>query len=90
MKTPEEYAAWQAELEQMHDAYEEADQAEYVAWMDEMDAEALRPWAEGLLEEHPEGLSGAELEQRHALDEAAHPQQVEALFWLACTAQHAA
>ncbi|MFF2819643.1 hypothetical protein ACFVT9_29495 [Kitasatospora cineracea] len=83
MRTPEEYAAWQAELEQMHDAYEEVDQAEYVAWMDEMDAEKLRPWVEDLLEEHPKGLSGAELEQRHALDEAAHPELVEALRRLA-------
>ncbi|MFD7734324.1 hypothetical protein ACFV6F_28595 [Kitasatospora phosalacinea] len=86
MRTPEEYAAWQAGLEQMHRGYEERDQAEYVAWMDEMDAEALRPWAEDLLEEHPKGLSGAELEQRHVLDEAAHPQQVEALRRLAAAA----
>ncbi|WP_285739324.1 hypothetical protein [Kitasatospora phosalacinea] len=82
----EEYAAWQAGLGQMHRDYEEADQAEYVAWMDEMDAASLRPWVEDLLEEHPKGLSGALLEQRHVLDEAAHPELVEALRRLAAAA----
>ncbi|MEU9044554.1 MULTISPECIES: hypothetical protein [unclassified Kitasatospora] len=36
--TNEEYDAWQAGLEQMHRDYEAADQAEYVAWLDELDA----------------------------------------------------
>ncbi|WBP91978.1 hypothetical protein [Kitasatospora cathayae] len=38
MRTTEEYDAWQAGLEQMHRDYEEADQAEYAAYTDELDA----------------------------------------------------
>ncbi|MFJ7280292.1 hypothetical protein [Kitasatospora sp. NPDC098663] len=33
--TPAEYDAWQADLAAMDAAYEEADQAEYEAYMDE-------------------------------------------------------
>jgi hypothetical protein len=35
--SPEEYAAWQADVEAMHRTYEEMDQAEYAQVMDEMD-----------------------------------------------------
>ncbi|MFF8775094.1 hypothetical protein [Kitasatospora sp. NPDC015120] len=82
--TTEEYAAWQAGLEQMNRDYEEADQAEYVAWMDELDARDVARWADPLLEQP--ATDGALLEQRHVLDEAAHPDQVAALRRLAVQA----
>lgn len=78
------YAARQAELEQMHADYEAADQAEYLAWLIETDAETIRYWADGVLEQPATG--GALLEQRHVLEEAAHPEQVEALRRLAALA----
>ncbi|MCP2314044.1 hypothetical protein [Kitasatospora paracochleata] len=74
--TREEYDAWQAELAEMNAAYEEADQAEYEAFMDELDARDLRAWADTVLGRTAVG--GAELEQRHVLDEAARPDLVEA------------
>lgn len=82
--TTEEYDAWQAGLEQMHRDYEEADQAEYVAFMDELDARDVAAWADPVLEQPATG--GALLEQRHVLYEAAHPDQVEALRRLAALA----
>ncbi|MCU1617405.1 MAG: hypothetical protein JWO98_4945 [Frankiales bacterium] len=33
-----EYERWQADLKAMNEAYEAADQAEYVAYMNELDA----------------------------------------------------
>ncbi|WP_329501479.1 hypothetical protein [Kitasatospora herbaricolor] len=36
--TEDEYDRWQAELQEMHAAYEKADQAEYAAYVDEFDA----------------------------------------------------
>ncbi|WP_159028741.1 hypothetical protein [Kitasatospora sp. MY 5-36] len=36
--TPAEYDAWQADLDRMRAAYEEADQAEYEAYLDGLDA----------------------------------------------------
>jgi len=80
----EEYERRQAELAAMHAAYEEADQAEYIAYMDELDARDVARWADPVLEQPATG--GALLEQRHALFEAAHPDQVEALRRLAATA----
>uniref|UniRef100_UPI002F9186DA hypothetical protein n=1 Tax=Kitasatospora indigofera TaxID=67307 RepID=UPI002F9186DA len=79
----ETYEQWQAALAAMHDRYEAADQAEYVAWTDEVDARDVRRWADNL----PVGpaASGAELEQRHVLDEAAHPDLVAAFRRLAPT-----
>ncbi|MFJ2191595.1 hypothetical protein ACIOJE_27300 [Kitasatospora sp. NPDC087861] len=84
MMTTEEYDAWQADLAAMHAAYEEADQAEHVAYMDELDARDVAAWADPVLEQPADG--GALLEQRHALHEAAHPDQVEALRRLAALA----
>ncbi|MER6364446.1 hypothetical protein [Kitasatospora sp. NPDC001527] len=84
MRTTEEYAAWQAGLAAMHAAYEAADQAEYVAYMDELDARDVARWADPLLEQP--ATDGALLEQRHVLDEAAHPDQVAALRRLALMA----
>ncbi|MEU3564152.1 hypothetical protein [Kitasatospora sp. NPDC006786] len=84
MRTDEEYDAWQAELAAMNAAYEEADQAEYAAYMDGLDARDVARWVDPLLEQPATG--GALLEQRHALYEAAHPEQVEALRRLAALA----
>ncbi|MER8103871.1 hypothetical protein [Kitasatospora sp. NPDC094016] len=84
MRTTEEYDARQADLAAMHAAYEEADQAEYVAYTDELDARDVAAWADPVLEQPATG--GALLEQRHALYEAAHPDQVEALRRLAAAA----
>ncbi|MER5353420.1 hypothetical protein ABT093_24180 [Kitasatospora sp. NPDC002551] len=84
MRTSEEYDAWQAGLQQMHRDYEEADQAEYVAYMDELDARDVARWADPLLEQS--ATDGALLEQRHVLDEAAHPETVAALQGLALMA----
>ncbi|MBP0453977.1 hypothetical protein J5Y04_31210 [Kitasatospora sp. RG8] len=84
MRTTEEYDAWQAGLEQMNCDYEVADQAEYVAYMDELDARDVARWADPVLEQAATG--GALLEQRHVLHEAAHPDQVEALRRLAALA----
>ncbi|MET8704362.1 hypothetical protein ABZW10_36735 [Kitasatospora sp. NPDC004723] len=84
MRTTEEYEAWQARLAAMHSAYEEADQAEYVAYMDELDARDVARWADPLLEQPATG--GVLLEQRHVLDEAAHPETVAALQRLALLA----
>ncbi|MER8188208.1 hypothetical protein [Kitasatospora sp. NPDC094015] len=81
MRTTEEYDAWQAGLEQMNRRYEEADQAEYVAWLDELDASVVAAWADPFLEQAAGG--GALLEQRHVLHEAAHPETVAALQRLA-------
>ncbi|MFC1428575.1 hypothetical protein ACEZCY_35975 [Streptacidiphilus sp. N1-12] len=36
--SPEEYDAWQADLEEMHRTYEAMDQAEYAQFMNELDA----------------------------------------------------
>ncbi|KOV10735.1 hypothetical protein ADK60_37525 [Streptomyces sp. XY431] len=82
--TSEEYDAWQAGLEQMHRDYEEADQAEYAAWMDELDARDVARWADPVLDRA--ATSGALLEQRHVLHEAAHPETVAALQRLALLA----
>ncbi|MFF7459110.1 hypothetical protein [Kitasatospora sp. NPDC008115] len=84
MRTTEEYAAWQAGLEQMNAAYEGADHAEYLAYMDGLDARDVAAWAAPVLERPVTG--GALLEQRHVLDEAAHPQLVEAFWRLAAAA----
>ncbi|WP_033820991.1 hypothetical protein [Kitasatospora sp. MBT63] len=81
MRTTEEYDAWQAGLEQMNRDYEAADQAEYVAYMDELDARDVARWADPVLEQMATG--GALLEQRHVLREAAHPETVAALQRLA-------
>ncbi|MFE2178957.1 hypothetical protein [Kitasatospora sp. NPDC059462] len=82
--TTEEYAAWQAGLDQMHRDYEAADYAEYVAYMGLLDARDIAVWADPLLEQPV--TDGALLEQRHVLAEAAHPDQVEALRRLAALA----
>ncbi|MFE4399102.1 MULTISPECIES: hypothetical protein [Streptomycetaceae] len=82
--TTEEYDAWQAGLEQMHRDYEEDDQAELAAYMDELDARDLAAWADPVLEQPAVG--GALLEQRHVLCEAAHPETVAALQRLATLA----
>ncbi|MFE2727072.1 hypothetical protein [Kitasatospora sp. NPDC059327] len=87
MRTTEEYDAWQAGLERMHRDYEEADQAEHVAYMDELDARDVARWADPVLERPATG--GALLEQRHVLCEAAHPDQVAALRRLAALAPSA-
>ncbi|MET9403942.1 hypothetical protein [Kitasatospora sp. NPDC002965] len=79
--TSEEYERRQAELAAMFAAYEEADQAEYVAYMDELDARDVAAWADPVLEQPATG--GALLEQRHVLDEAAHPDQTAAFRRLA-------
>ncbi|MFJ1757315.1 hypothetical protein [Kitasatospora sp. NPDC088134] len=81
------YRADEAEIQQMNRDYEDADQAGYLRWLDEQDAQALRPWAESLLQKPDRQLSGAELEQRHTLDEAANPEFVDTLFQLALTAR---
>ncbi|MFF2123478.1 hypothetical protein ACFVXH_39740 [Kitasatospora sp. NPDC058184] len=82
--TTEEYERRQAELEEMHRAYEEADHAEYVAYMSRLDARDVAVWADPVLE--VPATDGALLEQRHFLHEAAHPDQVEALRCLAALA----
>ncbi|MFJ9447152.1 hypothetical protein ACIRRH_35680 [Kitasatospora sp. NPDC101235] len=82
--TTEEYERRQAELAAMTAAYEEADQAEYAAFMDGLDARSVAAWADPVLEQPASG--GALLEQRHVLHEAAHPDQVEALRRLASLA----
>ncbi|WP_043478108.1 hypothetical protein [Kitasatospora sp. MBT66] len=84
MLSTEEYERRQAELAAMHAAYEEADQAEYVAFMDELDARDVAVWADPILAR--DAVGGAELEQRHVLDEAAHPALFEAFRRLAPTA----
>ncbi|MGW4694742.1 hypothetical protein ACWEO1_20450 [Kitasatospora cineracea] len=62
-----------------------------TAWEGEVVAEpgeqALAYWAEFVLS-RPAADDGALLEQRHVLDEAAHPGTVDALFELARTARH--
>ncbi|MGY0466861.1 hypothetical protein ACW14Y_42380 [Kitasatospora sp. cg17-2] len=85
--TSEEYDARQAELAAMNAAYEEADHAEYVAYMDALDARDVARWADPLLEQP--STSGALLEQRHVLHEAAHPETVAGLRRLALLAPSA-
>ncbi|MFD9061444.1 hypothetical protein ACFVZ3_08000 [Kitasatospora purpeofusca] len=87
MMPSEEYVAWQAGLEQMNRDYEEADQAEYVAYMDALDARDVARWADPVLEQPATG--GALLEQRHVLHEAAHPETVAGLRRLALLAPSA-
>lgn len=84
MRDGETYEQWQAGLARMHAAYEEADRAEYVAYMNELDARDVAAWADPVLDQAVSG--GALLEQRHVLDEAAHPDLVEAFRRLAPTA----
>jgi hypothetical protein len=79
--TNEEFEAWQADLAAMHAAYEEADHAEYKAYLDELDARDLGVWADTVLARP--AVSGPELELRHVLDEAAHPELAEAFRRLA-------
>ncbi len=84
MRDGETYEQWQAALAAMTDRYEAADQAEYVAWMAEVDAGEVRRWADAALARPAAG--GAQLEQRHVLDEIAHPDLVAAFRRLAPTA----
>ncbi|MFE7194012.1 hypothetical protein [Kitasatospora sp. NPDC057541] len=84
MRTTEEYEAWQAGIAAMNAAYEEADQAEFVAYMDELDARDVARWADPVLEQP--ATAGGLLEQRHVLDEAAHPETVAAFWRLAAAA----
>ena len=83
MRDGETYEQWQAALAAMNDRYEAADQAEYVAWMAEVDAREVRRWADIALDLPAAG--GALLEQRHVLDEVAHPELVAAVRRLAPT-----
>ncbi|MCX4690729.1 hypothetical protein OG401_41655 [Kitasatospora purpeofusca] len=80
--TTEEYERRQAEPAAMNAAYEAADHAGYLASLDGLD---LAAWADPVLEQP--ATDGALLEQRHVLDEAAHPDTVAALRVLARTAR---
>jgi hypothetical protein len=79
--TNEEYEAWQDGLAAMYAAYEEADHAEYMAYLAELDAWDLSVWADTVLARP--AATGPELELRHVLDEAAHPELAEAFRRLA-------
>ncbi len=57
---------------------------EYEAFMDKLDAREIAVWADITLARPAAG--GAQLEQRHVLDEAAHPDLVAAFRRLAPTA----
>ncbi|MFI8085856.1 hypothetical protein ACIF6L_34340 [Kitasatospora sp. NPDC086009] len=65
---------------------EKADHAEYQTCLDGLGPRVLAAWADIVLDRPVQ--DGALLEQRHVLDEAAHPDTVAALLVLARTARN--